>query len=88
MLGYKKDSKRVYGTIPDNKTDSGFHFEVFPETPRVFGFETRKSSSADRGVVVNIDHILPESKGGTLDPSNLRCVCEDCNLGKGIIVEW
>jgi hypothetical protein len=47
-----------------------------------------RSPSADRGVVVNVDHILPESKGGTLDPSNLRCVCEDCNLGKGNIVEW
>jgi hypothetical protein len=39
-------------------------------------------------VVVHVDHIVPESKGGTLDPSNLRCVCEECNLGKGDLLEF
>lgn len=47
-----------------------------------------RSPSSSPGLVVNVDHIIPESKGGTLDPSNLRCVCEDCNLGKGDLFEF
>ncbi len=34
-------------------------------------------------VVLEIDHILPRSKGGTDDPFNLRTSCRDCNRGKG-----
>jgi 5-methylcytosine-specific restriction endonuclease McrA len=40
----------------------------------------RKSGN---GVEVDVDHIKSERDGGTLDPSNLRCLCKDCNIGKG-----
>lgn len=32
---------------------------------------------------LSIDHIVPESKGGTLDPANLRTLCRLCNSKKG-----
>lgn len=36
------------------------------------------------GVKIHVDHIKPRSKYPelALDPSNLRVLCEDCNLGK------
>ncbi len=38
--------------------------------------------SADDGVKLHVDHILPVAKGGKTVMSNLRTLCEDCNLGK------
>ena len=38
--------------------------------------------SADLGAVLHVDHIIPISKGGTSDLSNLQTLCQDCNLGK------
>ena len=37
---------------------------------------------ADDGVKLHVDHIKPVSKGGLSTPSNLRTLCQDCNLGK------
>lgn len=34
------------------------------------------------GVKLHVDHIKPVSKGGKTIPSNLRTLCEQCNLGK------
>lgn len=34
-------------------------------------------------IMLDIDHILPVSKGGTDDPSNLQVLCHRCNRGKG-----
>lgn len=35
------------------------------------------------GVVLEVDHIIPISKGGTSDMGNLSTACFDCNRGKG-----
>ena len=32
---------------------------------------------------IEIDHIIPRSKGGTNDPKNLQCLCVYCNRSKG-----
>ena len=39
-------------------------------------------ASASDGVKLHVDHILPVSKGGKTEMSNLRTLCERCNLGK------
>lgn len=39
-------------------------------------------ASAEDGVKLQVDHIIPVSKGGKTTPSNLRTLCNRCNLGK------
>jgi len=31
---------------------------------------------------LTVDHIKPQSKGGTHNPTNLQCLCFDCNRAK------
>jgi len=47
-----------------------------------------RSPSTTAGLQVDVDHIVPEAKGGTLDHANLRCLCQECNVGKGSLDEW
>lgn len=39
-------------------------------------------STQEHGVVLEVDHILPRSKGGSDDMSNLQTLCKKCNIGK------
>ena len=39
-------------------------------------------ATIDDGVKLHVDHIVPVSKGGRTEMSNLRTLCERCNLGK------
>jgi len=43
-------------------------------------------SPQEDGVKLAVDHILPLSKGGTNEPSNLITSCVDCNRGKGALL--
>lgn len=36
---------------------------------------------------VHLDHVIPESKGGTTSVPNLQVTCRKCNLDKGILSE-
>ncbi len=38
--------------------------------------------SAQDGVKLHVDHIVPVAKGGKTIPSNLRALCDRCNMGK------
>ena len=39
--------------------------------------------SADNGIELEVDHIVPISKGGNTVYNNLQTLCRDCNRGKG-----
>ena len=50
------------------------------------GFQCQSCGASplrDRGVELHVDHILPWSKGGETEESNLQTKCKRCNLGKG-----
>ena len=34
-------------------------------------------------VELEVDHIVPVSRGGSDEPSNLKTLCKGCNIGKG-----
>ena len=40
------------------------------------------SPAIDSHVVLHIDHVIPVSKGGSSDITNLQTLCSKCNLGK------
>lgn len=40
--------------------------------------------SSQDGSLLHVDHIIPIAKGGKTELNNLRTLCSDCNLGKGI----
>ena len=40
-------------------------------------------ATAQDGVKLHVDHIVPVSKGGKTELNNLRTLCDRCNLGKG-----
>jgi len=44
-------------------------------------------ASAQDGVKLHVDHIRPLAKGGKTEMSNLRTLCDRCNLGKGTKIE-
>ncbi len=39
-------------------------------------------SSREEGITLEVDHIIPRSKGGTDDLDNLQTLCKKCNIGK------
>ncbi len=43
--------------------------------------------TAEDGVKLHVDHIMPVSKGGETISSNLRTLCETCNWGKSDEIE-
>lgn len=45
------------------------------------------ATAKDENVKLHVDHITPISKGGKTELSNLRTLCERCNLGKGNKIE-
>lgn len=44
-------------------------------------------ATAADGAQLHVDHIIPVSKGGRTELSNLRTLCDRCNLGKGSRLE-
>jgi hypothetical protein len=39
--------------------------------------------AGERGVVLDVDHVVPVARGGGDEISNLRVLCRECNRGKG-----
>ena len=51
------------------------------------GFQCTICSASGKNARIQIDHIIPVSKGGSNEESNLRVLCFECNHGKSDKVE-
>jgi len=50
---------------------------------KVFAKDLYKCRHCGTSENLSVDHIIPESKGGTLDLDNLQTLCRPCNSRKG-----
>lgn len=46
------------------------------------GFSCRYCGAFGKGVELQVDHVVPQSRGGGDDPWNLTAACQKCNAGK------
>lgn len=46
-----------------------------------------RSPATNRGITLQIDHVIPVARGGKTTLENLQTLCMDCNLGKGSLLQ-
>jgi 5-methylcytosine-specific restriction endonuclease McrA len=74
---------RLVGVKPQTEADAlGISERVRAEVLRFGRCEQCGRTPRDHGVVLQVDHKLPQSWGGSNDISNLQALCEECNRGK------
>lgn len=80
LLGYQPEDKR-----PRSEFKSVYQKRTIGQGLRMRVFERDGFTCCACGAKqsLTVDHIHPESKGGTLDPSNLQTLCRPCNSKKG-----
>jgi hypothetical protein len=75
-----KETQESFDDLPRRKSISkSLRFEVFKRDSFTCQYCGRKAPE----VTLHVDHVVPVSKGGQNDISNLVTACQDCNLGKG-----
>ena len=57
----------------------GTRFAIFERD----GFQCQYCGRLVPDVILQLDHIIPHSQGGSDDPDNLITACQACNIGKG-----
>ncbi|HYE72625.1 MAG TPA: HNH endonuclease [Blastocatellia bacterium] len=81
---HERSGRYLTWTNPTNKTThkkvkipEGIRWEVYERD----NFTCRKCGSRRH---LSIDHITPESAGGSLSADNLQTLCQTCNKKKGV----
>ena len=71
--------RELHGATPKLPAVLRLRFQVFERD----GFRCRYCGRhVDEGIVLNVDHVLPVSKGGEWNLENLVTACRECNAGK------
>jgi len=74
-----KECKKEIGKKYYKDTRLKKRFNIFQKNEFTCQYCGRKSPEA----ILQIDHIIPKTKGGTDEEKNLITSCRDCNIGKG-----
>jgi len=80
-------------TAPPMRTDLGDLPNYRTHRHRLYGAQEGVCAGCDTHFpfrVMEVDHILPRSRGGTGHPDNLQLLCSGCNRSKGgkTMAEW
>ena len=88
----------MYGTFPSSpgppkRTDLGKLPSYRTHRHRLYGEQEGICVGCETHFpfrVMDVDHILPRSRGGTDHPDNLQLLCSGCNRSKGgrTMAEW
>jgi hypothetical protein len=57
--------------------------DIWLGTTRIIGYKCKKCRREIPLDILEVDHIIPVSKGGKDNPDNLRLLCPTCNKKKG-----
>jgi len=82
-IKYKK-TRQYTIQLERSKLTSSLRYDIMKRDN--FKCQICGSTQAD-GVKLHVDHIYPVSKGGKTEYSNLRTLCDRCNLGKSNKIE-
>ncbi len=82
--GMDNDIRRSINLVERGNMSDSMRYDVL----RRDGFKcVICGASQSQGVQLHVDHIIPVSKGGKSVMSNLRTLCERCNIGKSDKIE-
>ncbi len=91
LLGHRADRRlrqvrrRLFGERAPREHRQGRQKAVIPGSlrTRVFERDAYRCRHCGGWVGLSVDHIQPESRGGTLELDNLQTLCRSCNSRKG-----
>ena len=77
-----------FGNSAENNQAAGYRKKTITRLIRkqVFERDAYRCKHCETHFDLTVDHIIPESKGGTLSLSNLQTLCRSCNSSKGVKV--
>jgi 5-methylcytosine-specific restriction endonuclease McrA len=82
-IGSRETRYRLVGRKPHTESgDLGISERVRAEVLKLGRCDQCGRTPRDHGVVLQVDHKMPQAWGGTNDVENLQALCEECNRGK------
>ena len=85
LARFKKDKiteQQLLGTTPSRQTRIALPLKLRWDVLKRNHYKCVKCGARPPDVELEVDHILPVSRGGTNDLTNLRTLCRPCNQGK------
>ncbi len=73
---------QLLGSVPSRRTRAALSLTLRWDVLKHDDYRCVKCGAHPPDVQLEVDHILPVSRGGTNDLTNLRTLCRPCNQGK------